>query len=72
MLSALEMKTNKIDRHVLLMEIVSETYKHRTDPEMAQTCARVAEMHIAEFPQIAGPLKKDMDGVVGYKKTVGR
>ena len=46
------------------MAIVSETYKHRSDPEMAQTCARVAEMHIAEFPQIAGPLKKDMDGVL--------
>lgn len=64
MLSALEVKTNKIDRHFLLMAIVSETYKHRSDPEMAQTCARVAEMHIAEFPQIAGPLKKDMDGVL--------
>lgn len=64
MLSALEVKTNQIDRHFLLMAIVADTYKHRSDPGLAQTCARVAEMHIAEFPQIAGPLKKDMDGVL--------
>ena len=64
MLSALEVKTNEIDRHFLLMAIVSETYKHRSDPELAQTCARVAETHIAEFPQIAGPLKKESDGVL--------
>lgn len=64
MLSALELKTNAIDRHFLLMGIVSETYKHRGDPEMAQICSRVAEMHIAEFPQIARPLKSDMDGIL--------
>ncbi|MEO2034136.1 MAG: hypothetical protein ABGZ35_18840 [Planctomycetaceae bacterium] len=69
MLSALDVKTNKVDRHFLLMAIVAETYKHRSDPGMAQTCARVAEMHIAEFPQIAGPLKKDMDGILPRVST---
>jgi hypothetical protein len=64
MLPALKVKTNRIDRHFLLMTIVSETYKHRTEPKMAQTCARVAEMHISEFPQIAGPLKKETGGVL--------
>lgn len=64
MLSALEVETNEIDRHFLLMAIVSETYRRRTEPRMAQTCARVAEIHIAEFSQIVGPLKKEMDGLL--------
>ena len=29
----------------------------------------IAEMHIAEFPQIVGPLEKDMDGVLPRVST---
>jgi len=62
MLGALDTKTNLIDRHFLLMAIVEQTYKRRSDPQMACTCARVAELHLSEFPQIAPALKKEFDG----------
>ncbi len=62
MLSALDTKTNIIDRHFLLMAIVEQTYKRRSDPQIACTCARVAQLHISEFPHIAPALKKEFDG----------
>lgn len=67
MVAALELKTNEIDRHFLLLGIVTESYKRRSDPKMAELCARVAEMHISEFPKIAGPLKREMDGQAQLK-----
>lgn len=60
MLRALEIKTNLIDRHFLLMGIVNEAYKQREQPEMAKLCANIADLHIREFSQIVPALKKDM------------
>ncbi|HMP71380.1 MAG TPA: hypothetical protein PKA76_18670 [Pirellulaceae bacterium] len=51
------------------MTIVSESYKRRSDPNMAEVCAQVAEMHIEEFPQIARPLKQDMGGILPRVST---
>ena len=64
MTDALNKQTNPIDRHFLLMGIVDQAYKKRADPEMAKLCATVAEMHIAEFSEIAPSLKKEMGGVL--------
>ncbi len=64
MLTALNTRTNLIDRHFLLMAIVNQTYKHRSDPQMARTCARVAELHLSEFSQIAPALKEEFDGTL--------
>ena len=64
MMAALKIKTNPIDRHFLLMTIVQETYKQRKKEKMAATCAQVAKMHLAELPEMLGPLKKDLDGIL--------
>ena len=52
MLKAMDLNTNPIDRHFLLLIIVTETYRLRADPEMAELCIRVAQAHLAEFPQL--------------------
>ncbi|MBG13797.1 MAG: hypothetical protein CL553_11855 [Alcanivorax sp.] len=64
MIDALESKTNLIDRHFLLMGIVDQTYKNRSDTENAALLQRVAEMHLAEFSTIKPALEKEMDGVL--------
>lgn len=64
MIDALERKTNLIDRHFLLMSIVDQTYKNRSDPENAELLRKVAEIHLAEFPKIKPALKKEMDGIL--------
>lgn len=50
---ALDLPTNWIDRHFLLLGLVEESYRLRSDPAMAAECARVSEMHLTEFAQIA-------------------
>lgn len=64
MLKALNIKTNLIDRHFLLMGIVDATYKNRSDPRMAQICTEIAETHLSEFTNIAPALKKEIDGIL--------
>jgi hypothetical protein len=62
MLKALPLKTNPIDRHFLLLIIVRETYKRRSEPEMRKMCKEIAEKHVAEFSGLAPALKKEMGG----------
>jgi hypothetical protein len=62
MLRALNLKSNPIDRHYLLMGIVEQTFKQRSDSVMAHECERVAEIHLAEFPNIVPALKQEMGG----------
>jgi len=62
MVRALDAPTNPIDRHFLLLGIVKETYRLRSEPAMASECARVAEMHLAEFQTLGPALKSDGDG----------
>ena len=69
MLKALKKKTNLIDRHFLLMGIVTQTYKARKDPRMREICREISERHIQEFDRIAPALKKDMDGVLPRVST---
>jgi len=69
MLRALELRTNLIDRHFLLLSIVEQTYRLRSDPKMAADCARVSEIHLAEFQQIAPALKAEFDGVLPQVPT---
>jgi len=64
MLRALDLQTNPIDRHYLLLGIVKETYRRRSEPAMASECARVAEMHLAEFQALGQALKSDGDGTL--------
>ncbi|MBN1556186.1 MAG: HIRAN domain-containing protein, partial [Phycisphaerae bacterium] len=52
MLKAMDLDTNPIDRHFLLLNIVTETYRLRANPKMAEVCLRVAQTHLAEFPQL--------------------
>jgi len=50
MLKAMDLKANPVDRHFLLLSIVTQTYKQRAAPEMAEACLRVGQTHVAEFP----------------------
>ena len=62
MLKATNLKTHPIDRHFLLMGIVDQTYKLRAETQMAEICERIAQTHMAEFPQLAPVLRQDFDG----------
>jgi hypothetical protein len=64
MIDALESKTNHIERHFLLMGIVDQSYKNRSDINNAALLRKLAEMHLAEFPKIKPALKKQMDGIL--------
>lgn len=61
MIAAVSYRTNPVDRHFLLQDIVGLAYKQRTDPEMRALCRQYSQMHIAEFPMLAAPLR----GMVG-------
>jgi len=69
MLSALPLNTNLVDRHFLLQGIVAETYRLRAEPKMASECARVSEIHMAEFQQIAPALAAEFDGTLPRVST---
>jgi hypothetical protein len=56
---ALDLPTNWIDRHFLLLALIQESYRQRADPERAAECARLSEMHLAEFAQIAPELLRE-------------
>lgn len=60
MLAQLNKNTNLVDRHFLLMNIVSQAYKNRDDKEMRTICHQVAQIHIKEFPKIKPALKRDI------------
>jgi hypothetical protein len=62
MLKSVQKKTNPIDRHFLLQNIVNETYKLRKGANHRETCIKYSEIHLAEFPVIAPALKKDLGG----------
>ena len=64
MLRASTLKTHPVDRHFLLMGIVEQTYRKRSDPAMAENCAHFAETHISELPLLAPALKDEMDGIL--------
>lgn len=63
MLAVVDVKTNPVDRGALLVNIVQETYKLRSNPEMRATCKRMSELHLAEFPDLAGPLKEETGSI---------
>ena len=60
MLKALSFRTNPIHRHVLLQNIVQQTYKLRSDSGMRAKCLEMAGLHLSEFPTIAPDLKGDL------------
>ena len=62
MIGALSCRTHPVDRHFLLMGIVDQAYKLRSNPDMATLCRRTAKMHLDEFPAIAPILAKEMGG----------
>lgn len=59
MINALESKAKLLDRHFLLMAVVNETYRRRSDPAMSKKCLEVAQLHIKEFPRIRSALKSE-------------
>lgn len=65
MKEALSTKTNLVDRHFLLMNVVDMTYKRRKEDEKSKNlCIQTAEQHIEEFPKIKPALVKDFDGTL--------
>lgn len=57
MVRALDIPTNDVDRHFLLMVLVAKTYQRRKDAGMAALCGRVAALHLEEFPRLAEALR---------------
>lgn len=60
MLKVVNLQTNPIDRHFLLQNIVSETYKDRKNNSSRELCKKYASLYLEEFENIAPALKKDM------------
>jgi hypothetical protein len=56
---SLNLKKDPVDRHFCLLETVDLAYSGRANPELAAECARIAEMHLAEFEQIAPALLRE-------------
>lgn len=70
MLKVLNEKTNLVDRHFLLMNIVNQAFKNRKmDSKMRDLCKRISEVHIEEFTGIAPALRKDFDGILPRVST---
>ena len=61
-LRALQLETNLIDRHFLLMNTVVLAYKKRDDPAMRRLCREVGILHVEEFAVIAPALRQEMGG----------
>jgi hypothetical protein len=61
---AVDLPTNPIDRHFLLLQICEQTYRSRTDPEMRSKFLAYARLHLREFPSLAPALKRDFGGTL--------
>lgn len=64
MLAALEIRTNPVDRHFLLQNIVALAYKQRVQPSFRKLCRNVGATHLAEFATLAPHLEAEMGGVM--------
>lgn len=69
MLKVLHVKTNPIDRHFLLLNIVILSYKSREEKRMRELCRTISEIHIKEFTDIAPFLKEEMGGSLPHVPT---
>lgn len=59
MRNALDLPTDWIDRHFLLLTLIGEAYRLRSDTAMATECARLSETHLGEFAQISPELLQE-------------
>jgi hypothetical protein len=69
MIAATRFRTNPVDRHFLLQNIVGLTYTQRKQVSARQLCIEYARIHMAEFPSIKPHLIKDMDGQLPRAST---
>lgn len=58
MLAELPRCIDPVDRHILFQNIVRETYKRRSDPEMRRLCIETGMAHLAEFPSMIPRLRE--------------
>jgi len=65
MVAALDLKTNPIDRHYLLLNIVEQAYKQRrSNPSMRDLCLHVSKIHLQEFDELSVALQKSTNGLL--------
>lgn len=69
MLRALDLPTNPIERHFLLLTVVEKTHRLRDDPNMTRLCMRIAELHLAEFSSLAPVLRAESHGNMPFVPT---
>lgn len=62
MAQALDMPTNPIDRHMLLLNFVMAAYKRRDEPGCREALKLVAQQHLEEFDLLEGPVVRQADG----------
>lgn len=64
LVAATRLKTHSVDRHHVLMALVGETYKRRTQPRMADLCVSTAEAYLLEFAGLMKPLTDNANGIM--------
>jgi hypothetical protein len=60
MRAVMSVRTNVIERHFLLMGIVEQSYRRRSEPDMLRLCLEAGRRHVEEFSGIVGPLSEDL------------
>lgn len=66
---AVDLPTNSIDRHFLLLQICKQTYGGRSNPEMRSKFLAYARLHLREFASLAPALKRDFGGTLPRVST---
>lgn len=64
MRAALDIGTNPIDRHFLLLNLFGAAYRKRSVPAMRKLCREIGRQHVTEFSQLAPALQADFNGVL--------
>jgi len=70
MLEATKCQSHPIDRHFLLLQIVSATYKQRKDPVHRRLLYEYAAIHVQEFETLAPLLRAEFGGKLPVVPTV--
>lgn len=66
MMAAVDARTNAVDRHHLLNQLVEQTYRRRAEPGMTEQCSRFCTLYMDELPDLLPALRRNWRGTVPF------